>query len=85
MIEIIQAVRSIMPATELTFLSLHMYLYSKVYLQYPRKNKHKNYQWRSGKCALVTNEGATVNTWASFTMVLEGTYLFTPNFLKNML
>ncbi len=29
MIEIIRAVRSIIPATELTFLSLHMYLYSK--------------------------------------------------------
>ncbi len=29
MIEIIQTVHSIIPATELTFLSLHMYLYSK--------------------------------------------------------
>ncbi len=27
--EIIRAARSIIPATELTFLSLHMYLYSK--------------------------------------------------------
>ncbi len=30
MIEIIRAVRSIIPATELTFLSLHTYLYSKI-------------------------------------------------------
>ncbi len=30
MIKIIRAVRSIIPAAELTFLSLHMYLYSKV-------------------------------------------------------
>ncbi len=29
-IEIIRAARSIIPATELTFLSLHMHLYSKI-------------------------------------------------------
>ncbi len=32
-IEIIQAARSIIPAAELTFLYIHMYLYSKAYSQ----------------------------------------------------
>ncbi len=35
-------------------------------LQYLRKDKYKNYQRKSSKSALVTNEDATVNTWASF-------------------
>ncbi len=34
MIEIIQAARSIIPAMELTFLSLHIYLYSKAASHY---------------------------------------------------
>ncbi len=29
--------------------------------KYSRKDKHKNFQQKSGKNALVTNEGATVN------------------------
>ncbi len=28
---------------------------------------YKNYQRKSGKNALVTNKGATFNTWAGFT------------------
>ncbi len=35
-----------------------------------QKNNYKNYQRKNGKSALITNEGATVNTWAGFTMVL---------------
>ncbi len=41
-------------------------------LQYHR-NKYKNYQRKNGKSALVTDEGASVNTWAGFPMVLKGT------------
>ncbi len=51
-------------------------------IQYPRKDKYKNYQQKSGKSALIINEGATVNTWANFTMVLKGTYLFNLIFLE---
>ncbi len=55
---------------------------SKFDIQYPRKDKYKNYQRKSGKSALATNESATVNTWSDFTMVLKGTYLFNPIFLQ---
>ncbi len=55
-----------------------------VKLQYFRKDKYKNCHRKSGKSVLVTNEGATVNTWAGFTMVLQIIYLFNPIFLKNM-
>ncbi len=41
-----------------------------------------DYQQKSCKSALVTNEGAIVNTWADFTMVLKGTYLFNLIFLE---
>ncbi len=51
-------------------------------VQYPRKDKYKNCQRKSGKSDLVTNEGATVNTWTSFTMVLKGTYLLKLIFLE---
>ncbi len=56
-------------------------LHGQLRLQYPRKDKYKNYKRKSGKSALNTNESATVNTWAGSTMILKGTYLFNLIFL----
>ncbi len=43
----------------------------------PEKTSIKTTSEKVTKSAQVTNEGATVNTWASFTMVLKRTYPLT--------